>query len=203
MGDIASAGTAEAPLLSIRIARVSATFWSVVLTRPKAEAMALRHLERQKFEVFFPYYLTKTKRGRDLVKALFPSYLFVRLYEDTHWSPINSTHGVRRLLCYDSVGSPYREPHRIGEGFVDNLRAMRLSPGQPEAGAEPAKRDEIPAGTLCIVRRGAFATRTGIVEMSSASRIALLMEVFGGKEVRVTFSRDDVEILESARIDIE
>jgi hypothetical protein len=110
------------------MARVSETFWSVVLTHSNAEIMALRHLERQKFEVFFPFYLTKSKRGRDLVKALFPSYMFVHLDEDTHWSPINSTYGVRRLLCYESDGSPYREPHRLGEGFVENLRAMRLSP---------------------------------------------------------------------------
>jgi hypothetical protein len=107
---------------------------------------------------------------------------------------------VNHLLTYQN-GEIYREPYHLGEGMIESLRALRIDATGPKA--KPVKRDEIPAGALCIVRRGSFATRTGIVEMSSASRVALLMEVFGGAEVRVNFSRDDIEILEPARIDIE
>jgi transcriptional antiterminator RfaH len=180
---------------------VSETFWSVVQTRPQQEALALRNLERQHYTIFYPFYYKKSKRGKEYPVPVFPTYMFVYLDEETYWAPINHTYGVKRLLTYQN-GDVYREPHQIGETMIESLRALRLCPDEPEITNGIAKRDEIPVGTVCIVKRGPLVMQTGIVEMSSTNRIALLLEVFSGKSVRVNFSRDDIEILAPERIDI-
>jgi hypothetical protein len=46
-----------------------------------------------------------------------------------------------------------------------------------------------------IIKRGAFATRLGIVAMVSRDRVRLLLECFGGREIAVGFAVGDVEVI--------
>ena len=45
------------------------------------------------------------------------------------------------------------------------------------------------------IRRGAFTDTLAIVEMSTESRVRLLLECFGGREIAVGFAAADVEVL--------
>lgn len=82
--------------------------WYVVQTVPRAEALALDHLERQGYAVFCPR-LRKTVRHARQSKAvlapLFPGYLFVRFdVGRTARRAINGTRGVvRPLLLPDDL----------------------------------------------------------------------------------------------------
>jgi len=77
----------------------TSSFWSVVQTHPRAETRAVLNLERQGFPTFFPHCIKqKGKHKREIVEALFPSYVFVSLAEDTIWGPIANTYGVKKII---------------------------------------------------------------------------------------------------------
>jgi transcriptional antiterminator RfaH len=164
------------------------TFWAIAQTHPSAEPRAVVNLERQGFETFFPHSVVlKGKYKREIVQPLFPSYVFVELTEDTIWGPIQNTYGVKRLLTYQN-GGIYREPSRVGAGLVEGLRLLALQP------AAPTQPVLIPAGATVVIRRGPFATRIGLVRLSRAERIQLLLDIFD-REVSVEIAADDVEVL--------
>jgi hypothetical protein len=88
-----------------------AEFWSVCNVHAHQEPRAVANLVRQSFEAFFPFWVEKRgKYRKPTAVPAFPGYVFVKLNENTYWSPINSTFGVRRLMTYLEEGSDYRTP---------------------------------------------------------------------------------------------
>jgi transcriptional antiterminator RfaH len=167
------------------------SFWSVAQCYPQQEPRAVLNLERQGFETFFPHCIArKGKRKREVVQPLFPSYIFVALSDDIIWGPIANTYGVRRLLTFQN-GKPYREPSKVSVGLVEGLRLLASEP------AAPAQPVLIPPGTTVVIRRGPFSTRIGLVQLSGAERVKLLLDVFG-REVTVELATGDVEALAPA-----
>jgi transcriptional antiterminator RfaH len=163
-------------------------FWSIAQTHPHSEPRAVSNLERQGFATFFPHAVVrKGKNKRKVIQPLFPSYVFVSLSEDVSWSPVQNTYGVKRLLTFQN-GGPYREPSRVGVGLVEGLRLLAA---QPTVRVQPAL---IPAGATVVIRRGPFASRIALVQLSGPERVRLLLDIFG-REVEVTVARDDVEAL--------
>jgi transcription antitermination factor NusG len=72
--------------------------WLAVMTQPRAEAMAERHLRRQGFRTFFPHTcewvgLNNTK-ARLKKRPYLPRYLFVNLKDGQSVYDINATPGV-------------------------------------------------------------------------------------------------------------
>lgn len=75
--------------------------WYIAQTKPGKTALAEDHLHQQHFKTFVP--LTRerlTKRGilQTFLRPLFPNYIFIQLILNQHWSPINSTRGIKYLL---------------------------------------------------------------------------------------------------------
>jgi transcriptional antiterminator RfaH len=61
---------------------VMASPWAVVNTQPHHERTALDHLARQEFNAYCPMARRRVKhvrRVQDVLRPLFPGYLFVRL----------------------------------------------------------------------------------------------------------------------------
>ena len=161
------------------------TYWSVAQTKPHEEAIALRNLRRQRFEAFYPFVLLPNRYHRLAVRPVFPGYVFVKLDDDSTWSPINSTLGVRRLLTNAVKESEYRRPARIP--FVEDLRRLRVRP-------TGVTEDTLPAGTVVRIKRGPFAQHMALVHMSVEDRVHLLLQVFA-REISVEFSAADIEII--------
>ncbi|MBO0736281.1 MAG: hypothetical protein J2P48_06895 [Alphaproteobacteria bacterium] len=168
-------------------------YWAAVQTFPKQEARAVRNLHRQNFVCFYPFLLAGNRFGRQVVSAVFPSYIFVQLDSEKVWTPVRYTFGVRRLLMKTKhVDEEYDVPAKIP--FVDNLRHLRL--WQPEQRCDEPEA-QIPIGTMVRVKRGPFAQRVGLVEMSAADRVRLLMDAFN-RTCSVDFDVDSVEALAPA-----
>lgn len=163
-------------------------YWSCAQTHPQAEQTAIRNLRRQRFDAFFPFFLTKLSRFRRLaVRPVFPGYVFIRL-DDEHpnWSPIHSTLGIKRLLTHWVSADEYRRPAKIQ--FVEDLRRLRIR------GAHAGEQEVLPPGTEVRIRRGPFAERVALVDMATTERVRLLLEVFG-REVSVEFGVDDIVLV--------
>lgn len=181
------------------------SYWSCAQTHPRQEKLALRNLRRQAFTAFYPFFLVEhVMRGqrRRIVQPVFPGYVFVELEDATSWSPINSTMGVKRLLTglasAASEDDDYRRPARVP--FVAQLRRLRIRrpvdyDDQPLDGLTLDDQPIAP-GTVVTIRRGAWAGRRALVEMSTAERVHALVECFAGRSLSVTFGLADVETAE-------
>jgi transcriptional antiterminator RfaH len=81
--------------------------WYVVYTKPRQEARAVENLRNQGFVCFLPTLVVERLRGGrrvELMEALFPRYLFVRLeIGRSNWAKIRSTRGVVRLVEFGGV----------------------------------------------------------------------------------------------------
>jgi transcriptional antiterminator RfaH len=167
-------------------------FWAVAQTHPRTEPLAIRNPRRQHFTCFFPFFLEigryKRQPKKITIVPVSPSYVFIELDDEVRWAPINSTTGIKKLLTYSNDGE-YRHPHHVR--FIEDLRRMQVR--RPDGKEESDGR--IPIGTMCRIVRGVFVEHVGLVEMSSAARVRLLIECFGGREIAVTFDAGDVEVI--------
>ena len=79
------------------------TNWLVVNTKSNSEKKAFENLRRQKFNVFFPKIKKKiflTKNNKEILKPLFPGYLFVEYNDNYNWIKINNTYGVSKIVRF-------------------------------------------------------------------------------------------------------
>lgn len=170
-------------------------YWSCVQTHPHGESLAVRNLRRQRFVAFYPFFLLPHGRFHRLMpRPVFPGYVFVQLDGDLfNWSPINYTKGVRHLLTYSVRDDDYRRPVKIT--FVDSLRHLRI---RSDRHREP---DLIPVGTMVRIKRGPFAERVGLVEMSAMDRVKLLLDVFN-RRMSVDFDVDSVSAIAASPAEV-
>ena len=165
------------------------TFWSCAQVHLHDEALALRNLRRQHFNAFYPFFLTPNRFNHLQVRPVFPNYVFIELDDDIpNWSPINSTLGVKRLLTQTGKGE-YRRPAQAV--FIDEIRRLRRRDGA--VGGEAL----LPPGTMVRIKKGPFAERVALVEMTAGERVRLLLEVFS-RQIAIDFAVDDVQTVRRA-----
>jgi len=124
--------------------------------------------------------VSHARRTQDVLRPLFPSYLFVQLDPDSSWRPILSTRGVRTLVrCGE-------RPSFIANEFIDSLKSREIE------GAIVR-----PASPYCIgqhvrVVGGAFDGLVAtIIEMDEKDRLVVLMNMLN-RPVNVRLSSHHV-----------
>jgi transcriptional antiterminator RfaH len=99
--------------------------WYLIQTKPRQEARAAEHLQRQLFECYRPLKAAEKKRGSRAAaeEELFPGYLFIRM-DQTHdnWYPIRSTRGVARIVTFGGMPVP------VQDALIDQIRERLLAP---------------------------------------------------------------------------
>ncbi len=167
-----------------------ATAWYVVHTKPRQEALACEHLQRQSFEVYLPMFKAmKPPRRRsggpharpgagaatvptDLIvrEPMFPRYLFLRPSRATQsLSTVRSTYGVSRLVMFGA------EPARVPQALVDGIR-------QAEAARENADLAQISpfrAGMPVRLTDSPLRGLEALVHAVAKDRVTLLLEILG------------------------
>jgi transcriptional antiterminator RfaH len=151
----------------------SAEHWYLVYCKPRQEATARRHLERQGYRAYLPLVRESRRRsGRRvaLVVPMFPRYLFIRLSTQTdNWGPIRSTVGVMSLVRFGQMPTP------VPDGLVELLRQREDADGIQ---ALPAAEHQ--PGAKVRIMEGRFAGYEGIfVARSGRDRVAVLLQVLG------------------------
>lgn len=146
--------------------------WYVVHTQPAKERLAVVNLERQRFPCFLPQVRRRVRHARrvsDVLRPLFPRYLFVALDVTVdRWRAVRSTLGVSALIMEGDGPKP------VPAGLVEGL--MAAADG---AGGFDFSRHLV-AGDRVRFLQGPFADRLGrIVEMSDVERVRVLLEILG------------------------
>lgn len=144
--------------------------WAVVNTHPHKERVAIENLDRQDFHTYCPLIRRRRSHGRrveEVLRPLFPSYLFVKINADTQrWRPMLSTFGVRSIVrCGDRLSL-------IDSAFVHELKARELDgvivrPARPYHIGQQVRM-------ACGPFDGLVAT---IIEMHEKDRLTVLMEL--------------------------
>ena len=124
-------------------------FWAAVQTQPQRDA--LHFLAQAGFETYAPrVHGERLWRGRAIEvrpALLFTNYVFVLIV--AQWHIVNSTPGVRRLIC--DGGRPARVPDHV----IEALRAREGPDGLIRLPAKPPPRGWR-KGERVFVTRGAF-----------------------------------------------
>lgn len=153
--------------------------WYVVYTHAKAEQVAVSHLRRQGFDIYFPRYRRRRRHARkvdEVMAPLFPRYVFLRMdAARTPWLAVRSTVGVHSLVCQGSV--PLALPH----GAVDEIRAREDESGLVAFAEAPPYAK----GMRLRISEGPMAEQLGLFEgIDDNHRIVLLLDLLG-RQVRV------------------
>ena len=77
--------------------------WIIVQTKSNCENKACLNLKRQGYDVFFPKLKKKISRFNkfiNIIKPLFPGYIFVSINSNQNWSKIKNTYGILNILKF-------------------------------------------------------------------------------------------------------
>ncbi len=157
----------------------------------KNAEIASRELRNQGFIVAFPTVKVRQAKGSSLyttIRPMFPGYLLVAFDRYTQrWKAINSTRGVKRLIC-SSAGEPLAIPeqHAAKLFAVACVGPVDLTTG--DAFFETGWREGVDAldeGDLVRITGGAYWGHTARVHrwMNDRTRIQLLLFFLGGTRV--------------------
>jgi transcriptional antiterminator RfaH len=144
--------------------------WGVINTHPHKETLAIENLQRQNFQTYCPHIKKRIKHARreqDVLRPLFPSYVFVQFDTTTHrWRSILSTFGVRTLI---SCGERLSFLH---DDFIASLRACEVDGAivRPQSPYTVGQKVKVSGGPF----DGVVAT---IIEMSEKDRLVVLMNL--------------------------
>jgi transcription elongation factor/antiterminator RfaH len=156
-----------------------ATRWYAVQTRPASERFAEENLRRQGYDTYLPQVrrtVRHARRQRDVLRPLFPRYLFVALdVETAGWRSVRGTFGVRSLVMEGE------RPLPVPRGLVERMIAVSDADGRIDL------RCELAPGSPVKFLRGPFANRLGtLAARKDADRVAVLLEILGAtREVEV------------------
>lgn len=160
--------------------------WVVASTQPRKEHVALENLQRQGFRAYCPRIrrrISHARRLQDVLRPLFPGYVFIRLNPETEqWRPIDSTLGIRNLVRFGD------RPGTIPSGFVAGLKLTEKS----GAVAVPRARDAYELGEKVRMREGPFEGLIAtVLAVTESERITVLMDMLC-RSVRVRVTLDEV-----------
>ncbi len=161
--------------------------WFAVLTKPRNEASAIVHLQRQGFDCFLPQvrHQRRSARGmQDTVEALFPRYVFLRARADG-WTlgPVRSTRGVAGVVRFGQQAA------HVPDAVIDHIRSRIQVDGCVQLDVP-----QLRAGDPVRVTEGPFAGIRAVFHSESGTeRVRLLMEILG-ERVAVVVPRSQLVV---------
>ncbi|SDS94720.1 transcriptional antiterminator RfaH [Halopseudomonas xinjiangensis] len=149
--------------------------WYLLQCKPRQDARANEHLNRQGFECFHPTMQTESIRGGKMTthsQALFPGYLFIRIPATANWTTLHSTRGVSRVVGFAG------QPCKVADHLIEHLRRRCESIGT---------QVRFSPGDTVHIKVGPYAELDAIfVAMDGEERVMLLLNVLNRQQpVRV------------------
>ncbi|WP_291994297.1 transcriptional activator RfaH [Candidatus Accumulibacter sp. ACC003] len=147
--------------------------WYVCLSKPRREAVAVRKLEEQGYEVFLPM-LTRWEKARGGWKkqqeVMFPRYCFVRCGRpEQSIAPIRSTPGVTGLVSFGTV------PATLDDATLAAIRSLT----ERQARAMDEEKFPFQAGDSVDIAAGPLKGMSGIVSTVATERVTVMLTLLG------------------------
>lgn len=143
--------------------------WYVVNTKPRNEERAATNLANGGVEVLAPKLkLRKYKDGKfvQVIEAMFPSYIFVRINPVDEYRLVKYARGVKTIVNFGGKIVP------LPDEMIDFIRS-RL-----DNGVAVIKKKRLNKGEKIIVQDGPFKGLSGIFEseLDGKERVAILLD---------------------------
>ncbi len=153
--------------------------WYVVYTHPGNETIAQGQLEQQGFVTYLPRCLKQMRQGNritEIAVPLFPRYIFVELDIDAQrWRAINSTFGVRYLVCMGD--RPAALPETVMPEILDR---------ETEKGYIVLPREEpFSKGEVVQITAGPLIEQVGLFQCTSDDERTTVLLNLLGREVPI------------------
>jgi transcription antitermination factor NusG len=161
--------------------------WHCIATQPHQEFAAVGELARQHYRTFLPLHLERGNHRPDRIVPLFCRYAFVAFdpMRDP-WGSIRHTRGVLALIRH----AP-ESPTPLPAGVVEHLMARTSARGVVDDPGDAPAVSHIPLGAAVSVVHGPLAGLAGVVALSSANRVCVLLRLLG-REVRANLDPQHV-----------
>lgn len=161
--------------------------WYVCLTKPRQEALAVRKLEEQAYEVFVPM-LTQWEKKKDgwakKQQVMFPRYGFVRCGRpEQSIGPIRSTPGVTGLVAFGGI------PATLDESLLEAIRSL----AEHQARGHDQEKFPFRTGDSVAISDGPLKGLSGIVSAVAAERVTVLLSLLG-REKPVAIPTDHLRL---------
>ena len=162
--------------------------WYVCLTKPRREALAVRKLEEQGYEVFLPLLTQWEKKKVGWTRkqqVMFPRYGFVRCSRSGQSiAPIRSTPGVTGLVAFGNVPATLQEP------TLDAIRSL----AERQATVLDGEIFPFQAGDSVEISAGPLKGLSGIVSLVAEVRVTVLLSLLG-REKPVAIPADHLTLV--------
>lgn len=151
----------------------SARRWYCIQTKPRAEAIALEHLQRQGFECLLPRLRLRrliARRLHERIEPLFPRYLFLAADPTTQsLAPIRSTRGVLGLVRFAN------EPAEVPAALIARLRADADATGV----VDDHRQQPRPGDQVLILGGPLTGLHALYAQADGADRAIVLLQILG------------------------
>jgi len=158
--------------------------WYVVSTHARREEFAVAQLHQRRVDAWLPR-MAYERRGRRVVRPLFPGYVFARVSLALESARVIWTPGVRRLVTFEG------EAPAVPDAAIDFLRSRADDHGLIDVTPRP-----LPVGRRVRITTGPLAGLVGLIENppDARGRVSILMDILR-RHTRVSV---DVAWLEEA-----
>lgn len=172
------------------------TGWFVIQTRAGQERAVSRAVEKLEIEVFLPTFKRSIAVGRrreDVVRPLFPLYLFAAFeVGESAWRGIFRVDGVQTILPINGKTTRAEKlPIPVPERVVIALQAAAILGGGhiPIMEHEREQLPRLHPGQKVRVIEGPFDGFHGLVDRDQKERVRVLLDIFG-REVPSMLDRE-------------
>ena len=163
--------------------------WYLVYTKPKSEKMVSNFFNELDIEVYYPKVKeTKKVRGlvKQIVKPMFPSYLFAKFIINEKYYKAKYTWGVKKFISFGDYPTP-----------INSQTIQFLKDNEGEEGAVLIN-NEFQKGDNVIVKSGSFKGLEGVVyEKNSRERVKILLN-FMNNQAKFSFNVYDLGLQKSS-----
>jgi transcriptional antiterminator RfaH len=143
--------------------------WYVVHTRPKQEDRTSSNLRTLGIETLTPKLRVNkfnefSGKLTQIVKPLFPGYIFSRFRYNQNYHQVRYTRGVHSLVCFNN------QPTAVDDEIIELVRSQIGGDGF-------VKTDELKPGDQVVINNGRFQNFYGVFErgMPDSDRVSILL----------------------------
>lgn len=154
--------------------------WFCVQTEPKSEHLALLALSELRFRAYLPKVVVRQVRygkREEVIRPLFPGYLFVSFDMQDEWGLIYRVRGVSRIMS-----GPSGKPIALRLGEIEHVMASGRA-GDGVIDDEAPVFPMIDPGASVRITGGPMTDWSGVCAWSTEKRIGVLMTMFNAERV--------------------
>lgn len=158
--------------------------WYVIHTNPRQEDRTAGNLKAWNVETFSPQirawrYNQFTGERIDMIKPLFPRYLFAKFDLEHFYHKVRYTRGVNSVVTFTD------HPARVDDDIIALIKSRIVSDGFVKVGSDLKPGDRV------VIKDGPLKNLSGIFEseMSDSDRVVVLLNTLS-YQARVHVDRD-------------